>query len=167
MAWRWPGDRPLSEPVMVRLLTHICVTRPQWVNSIQNRGYIYMYIYIHTYIHTCIHTKSTVLYHMGQVTKLQLSCYLVLLLVDSKTRLTRQPQFRDLTHMITHYWLKSNNALMKKWPKWCWLLYAWAGMFLDEICKFQIDYKKWLQKIHSLNSTLGKILLMQNYRLYP
>ena len=33
MAWRRPGDKPLSEPMMVRLLTHICVTRPQWVNS--------------------------------------------------------------------------------------------------------------------------------------
>ena len=31
MAWRRPGDKPLSEPMMVRLLTHICVTRPQWV----------------------------------------------------------------------------------------------------------------------------------------
>ena len=32
MAWRQPGDKPLSEPMMVNLLTHICVTRPQWVN---------------------------------------------------------------------------------------------------------------------------------------
>ena len=32
MAWRRPGDKPLSELMMVRLLTHICVTRPQWVN---------------------------------------------------------------------------------------------------------------------------------------
>ena len=31
MAWRRPGDKPLSEPMMVCLLTHICVTRPQWV----------------------------------------------------------------------------------------------------------------------------------------
>ena len=29
MAWRRPGDKPLSEPMMVSLLTHICVTRPQ------------------------------------------------------------------------------------------------------------------------------------------
>ena len=29
MAWRRPGDKPLSEPMMVRLPTHICVTRPQ------------------------------------------------------------------------------------------------------------------------------------------
>ena len=31
MAWRRRGDKPLSEPVMVILLTHICVTRPQGV----------------------------------------------------------------------------------------------------------------------------------------
>ena len=35
MAWRRPGDKPLSEPMMVRLPTHICVTRPQWVNSVR------------------------------------------------------------------------------------------------------------------------------------
>ena len=28
MAWRQPGDKPLSEPMMVSLLTHICVPRP-------------------------------------------------------------------------------------------------------------------------------------------
>ena len=32
MAWRRPGNKPLSGPMMVSLLTHICVTRPQWVN---------------------------------------------------------------------------------------------------------------------------------------
>ena len=32
MAWRRPGDKPLSEPMLVILLTHICVTRSQWVN---------------------------------------------------------------------------------------------------------------------------------------
>ena len=31
MAWRRPGDKPLSEPMMVRLPTHKCVTQPQWV----------------------------------------------------------------------------------------------------------------------------------------
>ena len=35
MAWRRPGDKPLSEPMLVRSLTHICVTRPQWVKAMQ------------------------------------------------------------------------------------------------------------------------------------
>ena len=34
MAWRRLGDKPLSGPMMVRLPTHICVTRPQWVKAI-------------------------------------------------------------------------------------------------------------------------------------
>ena len=29
MAWHRTGDKPLSEPMMVSLVTHICVTRPQ------------------------------------------------------------------------------------------------------------------------------------------
>ena len=33
MAWRRPGDKPLSEPMMVNSLTHICVIRPQWVKD--------------------------------------------------------------------------------------------------------------------------------------
>ena len=36
MAWCRSGDKPLSEPVRESLLTHICVTRPQWVNWISN-----------------------------------------------------------------------------------------------------------------------------------
>ena len=36
-AWRRPGDKPLSEPMIGCLLTQICVTRLQWVN---NRIYV-------------------------------------------------------------------------------------------------------------------------------
>ena len=34
MAWRRSGDKPLSEPMMVSLPTHICVTWPQWVKHL-------------------------------------------------------------------------------------------------------------------------------------
>ena len=34
MAWHHPGDKPLSEPMMVNLPTHTCVAWPQWVNKI-------------------------------------------------------------------------------------------------------------------------------------
>ena len=34
MAWCRPGAKPLSEAMMVRLPTHICITRPQCVNSL-------------------------------------------------------------------------------------------------------------------------------------
>ena len=34
MGWHQQGDKPLSEPIMINLLTYKCVTRPQWVNSL-------------------------------------------------------------------------------------------------------------------------------------
>ena len=37
MAWCRSGDKPFSEPMMVSFLTHICVTRPQWVNTLRQR----------------------------------------------------------------------------------------------------------------------------------
>ena len=33
MAWHQSGDKPLSEPKMVSLLTDICFSRPQWVTT--------------------------------------------------------------------------------------------------------------------------------------
>ena len=35
MVWCRPVAKPLSEPMMVRLLTHICTTWPQWVKNQQ------------------------------------------------------------------------------------------------------------------------------------
>ena len=34
MAWCRPGNKPLSEPMVVNLPTHICVARPQWVKEL-------------------------------------------------------------------------------------------------------------------------------------
>ena len=45
MAWRRPGDKPLSEPMMVSLTTHICVTRPQWINLISDNSSANAYLY--------------------------------------------------------------------------------------------------------------------------
>ena len=35
MAWRRPGDKPLSEPLVDSLTTHVCVTQPQWVKKLK------------------------------------------------------------------------------------------------------------------------------------
>ena len=43
MAWRRPGDKPLSEPMMVRLPTHICVSWPQWVNICHSKWMDWQY----------------------------------------------------------------------------------------------------------------------------
>ena len=40
MAWRRPGDKPLSEAMMVRLLMHICFARLQWVKALCSDHFI-------------------------------------------------------------------------------------------------------------------------------
>ena len=65
MAWRRPGDKPLFKPVMASLLTHICVTRPPWVNSQSNFIYFiepvlcinHMYIIFSEY-HSCFNANN-------------------------------------------------------------------------------------------------------------
>ena len=42
MAWRRPGDKPLSEAMMLSLLMHICVTRLQWVKDIHGIALSYL-----------------------------------------------------------------------------------------------------------------------------
>ena len=37
LAWRRPVVKPISEPMVVSLLMHICVIRPQWVNPLVHR----------------------------------------------------------------------------------------------------------------------------------
>ena len=41
MAWCRPSKKSLSEPMMVRLPKHICVTRPQWV-EVLNGFFLYL-----------------------------------------------------------------------------------------------------------------------------
>ena len=45
MAWCHPGDKPLSEAMLVSSLTHKCVTRPQWVKYFLPRNAILTIFY--------------------------------------------------------------------------------------------------------------------------
>ena len=49
MAWRRSGDKPLSEPMLLSLLMHIRITRPQWVKESYNFGYFnlcWLFVYL-------------------------------------------------------------------------------------------------------------------------
>ena len=67
MAWRRSGDKPLSEPVMVRLMTNICATLPQWVNSV-NAKLSYSIFMRSTTLHlfTQLNLVVALLQHWGQ-----------------------------------------------------------------------------------------------------
>ena len=61
MAWCRPGDKTLSEPMMVSLLRHICVTRPQECSSLN--------MLIHDIMITAAHAVCTYYYthHFNEV----------------------------------------------------------------------------------------------------
>ena len=44
MAWRQPGNKPLSEAMMVSLLTQICFARPQWVKIFTEVSNLWVYM---------------------------------------------------------------------------------------------------------------------------
>ena len=77
MAWRRPGDKPLSEPMVVRLPTHICVTRPQWVNCVAVNHWLLLFrkrsqtnIWFMTWICNYIHvTPQDVIIHPWPLVK--------------------------------------------------------------------------------------------------
>ena len=49
MAWRRPGEKPLPEPMMVNLPTHICIARPQWDNRMRTSTCFVFYVSINLY----------------------------------------------------------------------------------------------------------------------
>ena len=69
MAWRRSGDKPLSEPMMVSLPTHICVTRPQWVNPLRARlfrGKQNIYLHSMCFLHIDMTHVVEILPHVKQ-----------------------------------------------------------------------------------------------------
>ena len=59
MAWRRPGDELLSEPMMVSLLMHICVTPPQWFRALSPN---------HTSLYTQVLQASSIFIRCGSRT---------------------------------------------------------------------------------------------------
>ena len=53
MAWHQPGDKPLTEPMVVRLLKHICVTQPQWFKQ-EITTFSWLYFHINYGIFICV-----------------------------------------------------------------------------------------------------------------
>ena len=67
MAWCRSGDKPLSESMMVSLLTHICVTRPRWVKT-----------------NTVMRSTSVIRYYSMQASTSLLDCIILLICLRIK-----------------------------------------------------------------------------------
>ena len=61
IAWCWPGNKPLSEPMMVRLPIHICVIQPEWAKRFLREPHMRGYMAVkcqHLIISMIIRCKS-------------------------------------------------------------------------------------------------------------
>ena len=115
MAWHRPGlvgAKPLSEPMIVSLLTHICVTWPQWVNSLapvrfewNSREVIFKLIsVIDSWITSC---------------EIALRC-MSLDLTDDKSRLVQVMSscYQATNHYLSEGWPRSMSSYGVTRPPW-------------------------------------------------
>ena len=109
MAWRRPGDKPLSGPMMIRLSTHICVTRPQWVNT---RIHIHTRELSHDWFKQWLVAYSTPRHHL----------HLIMLIVDSNLG----TKFSEISIEIQRFSLERMPLKMSslKWRPYCHIIYV-------------------------------------------
>ena len=69
MAWRCPGDKPLSELMLVSLMTYICVTRSQCVKEL---GHFFLMILLYFHILTI---NVIFWYETGPIQRLSIQHY--------------------------------------------------------------------------------------------
>ena len=77
MTRRRLGDKPLFEPLMVSLLTHICVTMPQWVNN-EISAHIYALYFMNWWPHMWIDVaRSDLVIFVGLRPVIQILCHVL------------------------------------------------------------------------------------------
>ena len=101
MAWHLVSAKPLSEPMVIILLMHICVTRPQWVNPWRSERY------------GCSFKMYNFQAHFGDY--LELSCEIAL---------TNTPQYytddkSTLVQMMVWCSQVTSHYLKQCWHRWC------------------------------------------------
>ena len=63
MAWYWPSDKQLSEPMLFILLILLCVTQPQWVTFLLFIIYKYGYFQLLLYMYQIVDIMSIIILH--------------------------------------------------------------------------------------------------------
>ena len=144
MAWRRQGDKPLSESMMVRLLTHICVTRPQWVN--------YTFTICDVF---CSFLPDLCIIFYFKSTILCIKCILSLLSLHVCT--CQQRQDIAAQSISYHFWLHWQlNVILSWWHCRSWLTH-WERdkmvviMDLDKNCCILLDISLKLVPMDPIN----------------
>ena len=105
MAWHRSDDNPLFEPMMVSLLTHICVTRLQWVKPFSQlskfHDSLFMFLYTSLVycglLHTALGHMMSAEYH-GQASRVH-------------ARIITDYMSTDGYCLELHHWTKGSTVL--------------------------------------------------------
>ena len=117
MAWRPPGDKPLSESMMVSLVTYIGATRPRWVKvpnihlwywQLKLEWYLFIKFHRNTYIHLwkgkcqikniCFKALSKFFFHAAR---------LLILVNQNSRRLVSDKNYHGPWVQMVHLWTES------------------------------------------------------------
>ena len=113
MAWRRSGDRPLSESMMVSLLTHICVTRPQRIIVWAHVGdYVRIKLW-NSLTYQCPSTQTSKCLLFDEISSIHIT-------VTSQWPQWRlkSPASRLFTEPLIHAQIKENTKAPRHWPLW-------------------------------------------------
>ena len=103
MAWHRSGDIPMSEPMMDTLLTHVCVTRPQWLNILSVKCIYAVLINLH------IHCFCFVL--LGPLLTLQWRH-------NEPDSISNHQLHDSLLNRLFKAQIKENIKAPRHWPSW-------------------------------------------------
>ena len=143
MAWHRPSVKPLSEAMMVKLLTDLCVTRPQWVKQLSNLvGYTIMSLWYVIYSLKCLKNLcrivvnsydsyfgvSTYISSLIEMRMQQKLCPVVLLLLCVKYWVLPE-SYQFLLLMLGSVYLQTRNS-NKKNPVIisCGIIWFWTSL---------------------------------------
>ena len=139
MAWCWPGDKPLSEPMMVNLLTHICVTRPKWVNNGLSLNHNHQIVRRAVFTFTEIHVLFRQLCHYARlILRKYTHVVIALILLFTFYWITRFTSMRSLQYParpVSH----TRYMLCIAWPLLFELVYS---VISDRVHNHKIHFKK-------------------------
>ena len=138
MDWHRRGNKPLSESMMVSLLTHICATQPQWVKILRHGDAFYQrsgWPLVHVITcHWCLQNVS----HLSHVEE-RLSFYLY---IDSNPC--------DVCQYTQHgHQYSFSNSVLKIWSLW------WNCVVFKRRCWYSRHVVRF--PVNSLNSSVWRL----------
>ena len=155
MAWRRPGDKPLLEPMMVRLPTHICVARPQCVNITSLYEFIFtMILHFPCSYYSTAEERADWLKTLKNVIE-----------ENRKKRSSfeiRKPSLSSIDFKVSRYWREISNG---------WKVFRWTPEFKDAgenmiLLQRHMTWALWFLK--SLTTwLLVQKLVQSNYKVTP